>query len=294
MACIRLLDGTDVVTTAEYFLWREELRGQEDGDCFFNTLRRHLAKRLLLPNFRQLALAGDRGMLGPECTWENAECLTAIKRQYVETATGEATCIDLLQAAGTGDAKHVIVLLEKPHDPNAADRNSHVTPLFNASANGHLEVVQCLLDAGADKEKPTNEGATPLHIAAGRGHQAVVQCLLDAGADKEKADNDGATSLHLAADQGHQAVVQCLLDAGADKDKADNDGAAPLHYAARDGHQGVAQCLLDAGADKDKADNDGATPRRIAAVQGYEAVAQCLLDAPATKRRRLASVQFAP
>ncbi|CAJ1328447.1 unnamed protein product [Effrenium voratum] len=186
MACIRLLDGTDVVTTAEYFLWREELGGQEDGDCFFNTLRRHLAKRLLLQNFRQLALAGDRGMLGPECTWENPECLTAIKRQYVEALTGEATCIDLLQAAGKGDAKHVIVLLEKPHDPNAADRNSHVTPLFNASANGHLEVVQRLLDASADKEKADRQGTTPLLIAAVRGHQAVAQCLLDAPATKRR------------------------------------------------------------------------------------------------------------
>ena len=51
MACIRLLDRTDVMTTAESFLWREELRGQEDGDCFFNTLRRHLAKRFSIAHW---------------------------------------------------------------------------------------------------------------------------------------------------------------------------------------------------------------------------------------------------
>ena len=44
MACVRLLDGTDVVTRAECALWREELRGQEDKE-WFDTLRRRLAKR---------------------------------------------------------------------------------------------------------------------------------------------------------------------------------------------------------------------------------------------------------
>ena len=44
MACVRSLDGTDVMTAAEYSSW-DEMRGQEDGDCAFDALRRHLAKR---------------------------------------------------------------------------------------------------------------------------------------------------------------------------------------------------------------------------------------------------------
>ncbi|CAJ1420414.1 unnamed protein product [Effrenium voratum] len=227
-------------------------------------------------NFRQLALAGDAGMLAPQSSWDNAGCLTAIKRQYVEAATDEAdcltTCIDLLHAAARGDVQHVIELLEKPHDPNAADRIRHVTPLFDAAASGHLEVVRCLLAAGADKEKADNDGATPLHIAAWWGHQAVAQCLLDAGADKEKADNAGESALHLAAVQGHPTVVQCLLDAGADKEKADNAGRSPLHLAAFMDRQAVVQCLLDEGADKEKADKNGTTALFFAAFRGHLAV----------------------
>ena len=45
MACVRLLDGTYVMTTAEYSQWRDELCRQEDVDSLFDTLRRHLAKR---------------------------------------------------------------------------------------------------------------------------------------------------------------------------------------------------------------------------------------------------------
>ena len=235
-----------------------------------------------MSNFRQLALAGDAGMLAPQSSWDNAGCLTAIKRQYVEAATDEAdcltTCIDLLHAAARGDVQHVIELLEKPHDPNAADRIRHVTPLFDAAASGHLEVVRCLLDAGADKEKADNDGATPLHIAAWWGHQAVAQCLLD-------ADNAGESALHLAAVQGHPTVVQCLLDAGADKEKADNAGRSPLHLAAFMDRQAVAQCLLDACVDKEKAENAGRSPSHIASLQGHLAVVQCLLDAGADKEK---------
>ena len=163
-----------------------------------------------LANFRQLGLVGDHGMLGPKSAWENAECRrSVIKRPCVEAAAGEAdglaNCMDLLQAAISGDLQHMIELLDKPHDPDAADRGSHGTPLLHASATGHLEVVECLLDAGADKDKADNAGCTPLHLAANQGHQAVVKCLLDAGDGKDKADNRGAQPLHLAANQGHQA-----------------------------------------------------------------------------------------
>ena len=45
MACVRLLNGTDVMTTTEYSLWFDELCGHEDRDNLFDALRRHLAKR---------------------------------------------------------------------------------------------------------------------------------------------------------------------------------------------------------------------------------------------------------
>ena len=58
-------------------------------------------------------------------------------------------------------------------------------------------------------------GKGALHAAAYQGHEDIVQVLLSAGADLEAAGNDGTTPLYLAAQQKHKGVVQVLLRAGA-------------------------------------------------------------------------------
>ena len=46
--------------------------------------------------------------------------------------------------------------------------------------NGHLAVVRLMLESGADKEYPVDDGSTPLLVAAWNGHLEVVKQLLEA------------------------------------------------------------------------------------------------------------------
>ena len=48
---------------------------------------------------------------------------------------------------------------------------------------GHIEIVKCLLDNGAEVDKANNHGDTLLHIAAQKGHHNIVRLLFDYGAD---------------------------------------------------------------------------------------------------------------
>ena len=43
-----------------------------------------------------------------------------------------------------------------------------------AARKGHVEVVQFLVESGADKDQGTTDGATPLFIAAQEGRIEVV------------------------------------------------------------------------------------------------------------------------
>ena len=63
-------------------------------------------------------------------------------------------------------------------------------------------------------------GNSPLHRTAGWFDKDVVQLLLDRGADPNQADEGGETPLHYAARWGHKDVVQLLLERGADPNKA--------------------------------------------------------------------------
>ncbi|MBI3929433.1 MAG: ankyrin repeat domain-containing protein [Armatimonadetes bacterium] len=117
-------------------------------------------------------------------------------------------------AARSGQAAVVEFLLGQGADPNARTRTSW-TPLHEASAHGHPEVIRLLLAHRAVVEiKETQNGGTALHVAAFNGHLPAVELLLRAGAKVNARDKDGWTPLSQARDQGHQKVIDLLLKHG--------------------------------------------------------------------------------
>jgi len=64
-----------------------------------------------------------------------------------------------------------------------------MAPLHLAAQNGHLSVVEYLVNQKADKNAKDNEGMTPLHRAAANGHHSVVEYLVNQKADINAKDN---------------------------------------------------------------------------------------------------------
>lgn len=101
----------------------------------------------------------------------------------------------------------VVTQLAKRADCNVRSA-AGITPLLQAAAGGHIDVVRTLLGAGADPNIATSEGWTPLHKAVANCHADVVRELLRAGASPAAAHADGTTPIRLAIDRGAPEILQ--------------------------------------------------------------------------------------
>ena len=129
-----------------------------------------------------------------------------------------------------------------------------VTPLTLACQNGNAEMVNLLLDRGADANTSLRGGETVLMTAARTGKVGPVRALLSRGAQVDAKERRGQTALMWAAADGHAQVVELLLAAGADFRRALPDsGFTPWFFAARDGRTEVIRALLQAGANVNEA-----------------------------------------
>ena len=78
----------------------------------------------------------------------------------------------------------------------------HQTPLFLAAeTNNNLDIVEYLLEQGADKDIWSVNVVTPIMIAATEGHVDVVKLLMENGASLNICDKDDKSILFLAAEE---------------------------------------------------------------------------------------------
>uniref|UniRef100_A0A8C1T4F0 Poly [ADP-ribose] polymerase n=1 Tax=Cyprinus carpio TaxID=7962 RepID=A0A8C1T4F0_CYPCA len=137
--------------------------------------------------------------------------------------------------------------------------------LFEACRSGDLERVKKLVcPENVNSRDTAGRKSTPLHFAAGFGRRDVVDYLLQHGANVHARDDGGLISLHNACSFGHAEVVNLLLQHGADANSRDNWNYTPLHEAATKGKIDVCIVLLQHGAEPTIRNTDGRTALDLA------------------------------
>jgi hypothetical protein len=131
--------------------------------------------------------------------------------------------------------------------------------LNSASDEGHTDIVQLLLERGADASVPSNDGWTPLHCASSKGHIDIVKLLLGhPGINARETDALGRTALFLASRFGQDQVVQTfLLDNCIDTQATDIYGSTCLFPAVANGHLDVVKLLMATGMAIEKQNSFG-------------------------------------
>ena len=123
------------------------------------------------------------------------------------------------------------------------------TALHLAAAGYRVEIVQLLLDSGANPNAAANRRrSSPLHYAVdgfitgpawnAKRQVETIQCLLRSGADIHLPDANGATPLHRAVRTRCAAAVKCLLKAGSDPTVPNKSGSTPFHLAVQNTGRG--------------------------------------------------------
>ena len=203
-----------------------------------------------------------------------------------DSASGGGDETPLIAAAALGDFRMVQYLLQVRACmdlPNSDGR----TPLLVATMHGHLAVVECLIEATADINKPVDGRAAfanPLLSAAECNHSRIVSTLLRARADVDWCNAEGKTALWCAVANGSLQSVRCLIKARASTNHADRNGNAPLWVAAACGQPEAVDYLIVARADVNQVAGNGQSPLCTAALRCDLSVLRRLLNAGADDR----------
>jgi ankyrin repeat protein len=159
---------------------------------------------------------------------------------------------EVITAANSGDTTSLRRLLDR--DPSLSQKGYFYTPPIHfAVREGHRDVVEMLLAAGADPEWNGHYGSSLIEMARERGHEAVAALL------EKTRDSRGRTApsqtradhaIHAATQAGDLQRVRELLDADpALLNRGDRSGGTPLHRAVAGSARDIVQLLLDRGAD---------------------------------------------
>jgi ankyrin repeat protein len=95
-----------------------------------------------------------------------------------------------------------------------------------------MQMVERLIEAGANVQLVDVRGYTALQCAAEGGHIGPFRNLLQAGCDPMAQDHAGVSVLHSACQGGCLEIINHLQSLGADPSDRTLQGRDCLHYAA--------------------------------------------------------------
>ncbi|KAF6226136.1 hypothetical protein HO133_009002 [Letharia lupina] len=191
------------------------------------------------------------------------------------------SCSSLRIAAEFGHLSIVRNIIQDDiHEIDAVDKSTGRTSLHYAAKAGHVEIVQQLLERGADCNARDKKGKTALHyfeeqyesrnwlLDKNNSSKPVLSReIAPLNEAHDMGTDTGLTPLHVAVDACALEAVRCLADDGADVNAVMADGSTVLHCLVSSKSRilscEVVESLLAKGADPCKSRAEGRTTLHV-------------------------------
>lgn len=169
----------------------------------------------------------------------------------------------LMIASENNHLNAAIFLTDHGANVDLQDREGY-TSLHYAAGNisDSCDVLDFLITNGADVNAFTNDKFTPLIIASNCNNLNVVNSLIQHGANIHLEDRYGQTALHYSitvVDHDSVTVLRSLIKNGADVNALTNDKCSPLMMSSFNGSVNVVTILVENGANMDTQNQAGDT-----------------------------------
>jgi ankyrin repeat protein len=177
-------------------------------------------------------------------------------------------------------------LIQSGANINLQNRNGF-TPLHLAIKNSAQYTSQALIDNGADITLKDKNGQTPLMHAVRGGDISLIKNIIVLPQNLDAKDNNGWTAFHflfeneiLRSDEKQAEIARLLINAGADINIQTNDKSSALHLAIERNYQFVTQVLIKAKAAPSLRNNKNMTPLMVAVQSGNLPIVKKLAKLP--------------
>lgn len=202
----------------------------------------------------------------------------------------------LFYATVKGSYITVKQLLQHPGiDVDRVDNLAGRSPLIIAAARNYCEIVELLLDRGANPMlRDRQSGGTAMYRAIDNGCISVIRTMLRYdNVNLRCLDDDGRSLLHAASASGQIEIVRLLKEKNLDPNALDKQGQTTLHGASRHGKFEAVKVLLELGANPAIKDNFGRTPSMVAWQYGHTQIMDILEGKATTAQESSTSIRNA-
>lgn len=181
---------------------------------------------------------GPKEQINEVNAYSNAPLHLACLNNYYDVA------VSLLDWGGKIDQLAIVDQL----GPNGA------TPLYHACAEGNDEIIDLLVERGADIHMKNDDGDTPILYSCRHSQLSSLKTMLKHGALVSDVNRQGDNCFHVVLDNQESLgtpieVLKVLADEGANINLSNNIGYSPLRLACLQQNSQQVECLLDLGAD---------------------------------------------